>query len=70
MRYEDFESPTDLYKQKTFKWAWIHIFQVIGAIFLTLGGIIFGMMDNIFMCNKSQHGLKESEDLDSSGNSV
>ena len=70
VRYEDFESPTDLYKQKTFKWAWIHLFQVIGAIFLTLGGIIFGMMDNIFMCNKSQHGLKESEDLDSSGNSV
>eukprot|EP00439_Symbiodinium_sp_Y106_P046822 s2036_g5.t10 len=48
VRYEDFEAPTDLYKQRTFAWAWIHIFQVIGAIFWTAGGIIFGLMDGIF----------------------
>ncbi|CAE7242628.1 unnamed protein product [Symbiodinium sp. CCMP2592] len=69
VRYEDFEAPTDLYNQKTFAWSWIHIFQVIGAIFLTLGGIIFGMMDNIFFMGPNSRGLEESDDdLESSDN--
>ncbi|OLQ14501.1 putative rhodanese domain-containing dual specificity protein phosphatase [Symbiodinium microadriaticum] len=66
VRYEDFEAPTDLYKQKTFAWAWIHIFQVIGAIFLTLGGIIFGLMDNIFSFGSSAQGKKFSDEVSES----
>ena len=66
VRYEDFEAPTDLYKQKTFAWAWIHIFQVIGAIFLTLGGIIFGLLDNIFSFGSSAQEKKFSDEVSES----
>ncbi|CAJ1362132.1 unnamed protein product, partial [Effrenium voratum] len=41
LRYEDMENPSiDMYTHKTFSWAWVHVMQVIGAVFLTLGGIL------------------------------
>lgn len=30
-----------------YTWTWTHFFQVVGALFLTAGAIIFGIMDNI-----------------------
>lgn len=55
----------------TFAWTWTHVIQLIGAIFLTLGGIIFGVMDN-FLClrsaaeklTRSTHDLSSDEDSD------
>jgi len=31
-----------------FTWTWIHVAQVLGAVFLTMGAIVFGVMDGIF----------------------
>jgi len=44
--YDDMADPaTGKFDQNTFAQAWIHVFQVIGAIFLTIGGILFAMLD-------------------------
>lgn len=60
IRYEDMADPdTEMFKQPTFAYKWTHLFQVLGAIFLTIGGFIFGQLDNIF-------GIGGGDDLEES----
>ncbi|CAJ1372060.1 unnamed protein product [Effrenium voratum] len=62
-KYEDLDNPSiDMYTQKTFSWAWVHVMQVIGAVFLTLGGIVFGKLDDIYPCGGSKGAEFDSED--------
>jgi len=51
-RYEDLNAQ-ETYSLPPYAWSWIHYFQVIGALFLTAGAVIFGIMDKIW-CLGSQ----------------
>jgi hypothetical protein len=57
----------------TFKWGWTHLLQLLGALFLTAGCIIFGIMDQFWRCvvdsNMDQKGGEESEDGDTDSES-
>eukprot|EP00913_Durusdinium_trenchii_P004094 g3793.t1 len=59
--YEEMENPkVEMYSQKTFAWAWTHVFQVIGAAFLTAGGVIFAIMDGVLGCGgPSDNGIED-----------
>ncbi|CAK9050269.1 unnamed protein product [Durusdinium trenchii] len=61
--YEEMENPkVEMYSQKTFAWAWTHVFQVIGAAFLTAGGVIFAIMDGVLGCGgPSDNGIEDSD---------
>jgi len=52
IEYEDLSGDMALVDMPTFKWTWIHIFQLVGAVFLAAGCFIFGALDNIFCFRK------------------
>mmetsp|Transcript_103399 Transcript_103399/g.232122 ORF Transcript_103399/g.232122 Transcript_103399/m.232122 type:complete len:260 (-) Transcript_103399:162-941(-) len=68
IHYEDLKDG-EQFNLPPFAWSWIHVFQVIGAVFLTMGAVIFGMMDGIFGC-RSPTSTKELSDSDEESNST
>mmetsp|Transcript_12800 Transcript_12800/g.36348 ORF Transcript_12800/g.36348 Transcript_12800/m.36348 type:complete len:256 (+) Transcript_12800:56-823(+) len=46
--FGDLKDKSLKYNLPPYSWTWIHVFQVLGALFLTAGAVIFGALDGIF----------------------
>jgi len=67
MKYEDLNLvKNEQFTLPPFAWSWIHVFQVLGASFLTTGAIIFGIMDGIFGCSPDEADEPSEDDTNES----
>jgi len=64
---ESFDNPDEMYSQKTFAWSSNHLFQIFGALTLTVGAFVFATLDDVlwwYPTNETKTLTTQSSDED------
>jgi len=65
--YQSFDNPDEMYSQKTFAWSSNHLFQIFGALTLTVGAFVFATLDDVlwwYPTNETKTLTTQSSDED------